>query len=58
MSSIYCEVCRAIVMADCTWQDCAAAHRCAVENCPHQDCFIDSGGATEIEDDPNADDLD
>ncbi|MDH3712377.1 MAG: hypothetical protein OET44_00855 [Gammaproteobacteria bacterium] len=27
-------------MVDTTWQDCAAAHRCGIDKCPHRDRFI------------------
>jgi len=35
-----CEVCQQIVMLDTTWQDCAAAHRCGIDECPNRDRFI------------------
>jgi hypothetical protein len=27
-------------MLDTTWQDCAAAHRCVIDECPNRDRFI------------------
>jgi hypothetical protein len=35
-----CEVCQQTIMLDMTWQDCAATHRCAIDECPNRDRFI------------------
>ncbi len=35
-----CEVCQQTIMLDTTWQDCAAAHRCAIDECPNRGRFI------------------
>jgi hypothetical protein len=35
-----CDVCQQTVMLDTTWQDCAAAHRCVIDECPNRDRFI------------------
>lgn len=35
-----CEVCQQTIMLDATWQDCAATHRCAVDECPNRHRFI------------------
>jgi len=35
-----CEVCQQMIMLDMTWQDCSAAHRCGIDECPNRDRFI------------------
>ncbi len=37
---LHCEVCRRVVLRDTRWEDCARAHHCDVERCPHAQEFV------------------